>query len=67
MESETGVEWIVGWFGIYDCGGVCGVRDWLGDAWVYFITFDAMWDDGIAAHIRLRSTYGGDGSELDDG
>jgi hypothetical protein len=67
LESETGVERIIGGLGIFDGGRLRSVRDWVGDVRVYLIAFDAMRYDGIAAHIRFRAAHGCDGIELDDG
>src|ERR1039458_426125 len=67
VESRAGIERIVGRLGERGGGGMRWIRNWVGDAGVDFVAFDAMRNDGVAAKLRHGSAQGSDGTELDDG
>jgi hypothetical protein len=67
VESEAGVERVVGGERERDGGGVCGVRDRDGDAGVDLVAEHAVRVHGAAADVWAGAADGRDGAELDDG
>jgi hypothetical protein len=67
VESEARIEWVVGGTCFSNCGGVCGVQYWVGDAGIDFIAFDTMRLYGTAADFWIGAADWSDGAFVEHG
>jgi hypothetical protein len=62
VESGTGVEWVFSGLGERCGGGMCGVRDWIGDAGIDFVAFYAVRMYRVAADVWHGAANWSDGA-----